>query len=298
MADIDYTHIGTYSEINFQQGFIKAFGKTPRYRSEALRPVCDLLGMIGRDTAITDIRWTAYMLATVYWETTTLITWEAPKTLKGKPLLDKAGKPVMVKKRAWLLTMSPVDEVGHGGGRRYHDPVKVKKLPDGTVRVTEPDGDQFKVTAGGTFTNLTTKAKMGSTAGAPATKAYEDDDGDQHAYYGRGYVQLTWWSNYAASGAAIGRGLDLLLDPELVKTPQIAYDLMSHGMRTGFGFANKHKFTDYFSGQSRDYTSARAMVNGKDHAADIAKVAETFETILFDAKPVAGPVSSRLPLTA
>ena len=82
-------------------------------------------------------------------------------------------------------------------------------------------------------------------------------------------------------GAAIGRGLSLLLDPELVKTPEIAYALMSLGMRTGKSFANGHKFSDYFSAQRTDYVGARAMVNGSDHANDIAVIAQKFEAALL-----------------
>jgi predicted chitinase len=276
---------------------MRAFEKDSRYRWDAIGPMCDLLKMISNDGNITDIRWTAYMLATVYWETTSLFKWEVPKTRKGKPLLDKKGRPIMLKKRAWLITMAPVDEVGHGAGRRYHEPVKVKEIGGGNVRITEQDGDQFQVSSTGAITKLTSKAKMGTTDGGAAVKAYDDDDGDEHAYYGRGYVQLTWWSNYAKAGVAIGKGLKLLLDPELVKDPQTAYELMSHGMRTGFGFANGHKFADYFSGKSRDYKGARHMVNGSSHAAEIAAVAEKFEKILLEAKPVGGP-PSRLPLIA
>jgi hypothetical protein len=50
-------------------------------------------------------------------------------------------------------------------------------------------------------------------AGAGAVEVYEKDDGAENAYFGRGYVQLTWWSNYAKAGAALGRGLDLQPSP-------------------------------------------------------------------------------------
>jgi hypothetical protein len=202
---------------------------------------------------------------------------------KGQPII-KNGKPVTVKERKWLMTMAPVDEVGHGKGRRYHEPVKVAVLADGSVRVTEQDGDQFSVSLTGTIKALTKGAKMGTTDGGAAVKTYNDDPGDENAYYGRGYVQLTWWSNYVQASVAIGRGLDLLLNPELVKEPKIAYAVMSHGMRTGFGFANGRKFADFFSGKSRDYKHARKMVNGMDHAEDIAKLAEVFEQILLDSR--------------
>lgn len=108
--------------------------------------------------------------------------------------------------------------------------------------------------------------------------------GDEFAYYGRGYVQLTWWANYASTGATIGRGLDLLFDPESVKIPDIAYKIMSTCMRTGQGFANGRRFATYFYGKTKYYTSARAMVNGTDHNTEIAALAELFEEMLMEAK--------------
>jgi hypothetical protein len=125
---------------------------------------------------------------------------------------------------------------------------------------------------------------LDSLDGGAAATTYNDDSGDENAYYGRGYVQLTWWSNYAKSSVALNRGLDLLINPEHVLGPATAYALMSHGMRTGFGFANRHKFTDFFGGQNRDYKHARKMVNGMDHAEDIAKLAEGFEAVLLDSR--------------
>ena len=179
------------------------------------------------------------------------------------------------------MTMAPVEEAGHGKGRRYHEPVKVAVLADGSVRITEQDGDQFSVSLTGAIKFLTKGAKMGTIDGGAAARIYDNDPGDEHAYFGRGYVQLTWWSNYAKAGDALGRGLDLLLDPELVTESKTAYDLMSHGMRTGFGFANGHNFVEFFGGKKRDYKHARKMVNGISHAEDIAKIAEAFEDVLL-----------------
>ena len=84
--------------------------------------------------------------------------------------------------------------------------------------------------------------------------------------------------NWSRQGAqiALGRGLDLLKDPDLVTTPTIAYALMSHGMRTGAGFANGRSFSQFFNSQSTTYPAARSMVNGSDHAADIAAIAVEF----------------------
>ena len=284
MADIDYTFLGFYDLPTFNTRFSEKFSKNPRFNGGAFSDMDTLVDMIGRDPDISDVRWGAYMLATVMWETTSLFTFEVPvKNNKGQPLMKK-GKPVTVKQKKWLMTMAPVDEVGHGKGRRYHEPVKVVVLADGSARVTEQDGDQFSISTAGDIKALTKGAKMGTTDGGAAVKVYNDDPGDENAYYGRGYVQLTWWSNYAKAGVAIGRGLDLLLDPELVKEPKIAYAIMAHGMRTGFGFANGHKFSEFFSGKNRDYKHARKMVNGMSHAEDVAKLAKVFEQILLDSR--------------
>ncbi len=284
MADISYTFSGFYSLSIFNSRFSETFRKNPHYNLGAFSSISTLIDLINRDPDITDVRWGAYMLATVMWETTSLFTVEMPvRNKKGQPII-KNGKPVTVKRREWLMTMAPVSEVGHGKGRRYHEPVKVVVLADGSAWVTEQDGDQFSVTPAGVIGALKKGAKMGTTDGGAATKIYENDPGIENAYYGRGYVQLTWWSNYAKAGVALGRGLDLLLNPELVKQPEIAYAVMSNAMRTGFGFANGHKFADFFSGKKRDYKHARKMVNGMSHAEDVAKLAEAFEEILLDSR--------------
>ena len=284
----NYLYLGSYDRAIFQAEFAKRFSKNGRYDAGAIPAMFELLTFIERDTQITDMRWAAYMLATVLWETTYPKSVEVVvKNKKGQPIINKkTGKPTVVKSRVWLMTMAPVDEVGRGKGRNYHEPVKVRTLADGSVQVTEQDGDQFSVTTGGTVKALTKKAAMGTTDGGAAVKAYVDDTGDEHAYFGRGYVQLTWWSNYATTGAAIGRGLDLLLDPELVKQPAVAYAIMAHGMRTGDGFANGRTFARYFSATSSNYVGARAMVNGSDHADSIATIAQMFEAVLVASRPV------------
>ncbi len=41
---------------------------------------------------------------------------------------------------------------------------------------------------------------------------------------------------------------------------------------------------DDFSGARRDYAGARHMVDGRDHAAEIAALAEKFEDLLYDCR--------------
>jgi hypothetical protein len=95
---------------------------------------------------------------------------------------------------------------------------------------------------------------------------------------------LTWWSNDAAADIALGMGPERLFNPDRVFEPAIAYRIMSHGMRTGFGFANGRTFSKYFAGTKTNYVGARAMVNGSDSAQEIAKYAKAFEAALFASK--------------
>ena len=142
--------------------------------------------------------------------------------------------------------MRPVDEVGHGAGRNYFLPVKVTKRTDGSAQVVEEDGDTFTVDLHGKHTATSRGAVPGASPSIAASKAYADSKGAPLEYYGRGYVQLTWWYNYATSSIAIGKGLDLFFDPELVKLPETAYALMAFGTRTGLGFANGHQLQHNF----------------------------------------------------
>jgi hypothetical protein len=89
-----------------------------------------------------------------------------------------------------------------------------------------------------------------------------------HVYYGRGYVQLTWATNYAKMAALTGA--DLVGHPELALDPKIASLIMFEGMKgglfTGVGLPR------YFSDAADDPVNARRIINGTDHAQDIADI--------------------------
>ena len=189
----------------------RSFGALSTRQRQGL---ASLLTAISADEAITDVRWAAYMLATVKHE-----------------CADR-----------W----QPIEEFGRGQGREYGKPVEVKD-EHGTVH--------------------------------------------RHAYYGRGYVQLTWDYNYRSSGRALGMGSQLLHRPELALDPTIAYRIMSHGMRTG-GFTGK-KLSTYIAGDRCDYRSARKIINGLDQSERIQGYAKKLEAILLAsvAAPHAAPLS-------
>jgi hypothetical protein len=161
-----------------------------------------LLNKILADSYVTDIRWAAYMLATV--------------------------------KRECGGTWKPIREWGKG--RRHKYGVEVE--------VTDPKTKKTK----------------------------------KNVYYGRGYVQLTWDYNYKKMGELLGLGDQLYINPDDALNENIAYKIMSLGMRKGM-FANA-SLPQFLSGKRTDYVGARKIINGSDHAIEIAKVAAGIEALL------------------
>jgi putative chitinase len=147
-----------------------------------------------------DLRWLAYMLATVYWET--------------------------------AHTMWPIEEYGRGRGYAY---------------------------------------------GAP-------DPGTGQAYYGRGFVQLTWRRNYEAMGKLLH--VDLVNHPTMALQLVIATQILFEGMLradSGVGDFTGLALDDCFNATREDWTRARAIINGTDHAAEIGQVGRTIHGILKSA---------------
>lgn len=164
-----------------------------------------LLRKILDDSAITDIRWIAYMLATV--------------------------------KRECAATWLPIEEWGKGKNKTY----------GASIKVVDPKTQKEK-------TNI---------------------------YYGRGYVQLTWDYNYLSVGQKLGVGNNLYIYPEKALEPDIAYKILSIGMREGL-FANA-RLVQYLSGFNTNYVGARKIINGQDHASQIAETAAEIEQLIFAA---------------
>lgn len=101
-------------------------------------------------------------------------------------------------------------------------------------------------------------------------------------WYGRGYVQLTWATNYRKAGAAIG--VDLIADPDRAMVPANAAKIIVRGMTEGW-FTGK-KMADY-----NDYVDMRRVVNGTDKASVIAGYAKAFEKALLAQAKADLPVS-------
>ena len=104
--------------------------------------------------------------------------------------------------------------------------------------------------------------------------------GDGYLYRGRGFVQITGRANYQSLGTKLGLSgdEDLVLHPDNALQPQIAYRILSYGMRNG-SFTGK-KLADYVNAKGADYKQARRIINGLDKADLIQGYATNFEAVL------------------
>lgn len=90
------------------------------------------------------------------------------------------------------------------------------------------------------------------------------------AYYGRGYVQLTWADNYkkATKKLNLDESHDLYWFPEWALDPSIASQIMFKGMWEGW-FRSPNTLKKFFDGSIDDPYGAREIINGdKSHVPD------------------------------
>lgn len=99
-----------------------------------------------------------------------------------------------------------------------------------------------------------------------ARKMGNTTPGDGPRYCGRGYVQLTWKANYIKAGKALDLALEL--NPDMAMSPPIAAKIMVRGMSEGWFTGTK--LADYITAEKCDFVNARRIINGLDHAKEIA----------------------------
>ncbi|HEY3567521.1 MAG TPA: hypothetical protein VGP73_06275 [Thermoanaerobaculia bacterium] len=193
-----------FNHTSFFNGYRSIYGKLSQLQVSGLD---NLLGYIEIDNDVNDLRWAAYMLATV--------------------------------KHECADTFQPITEKG---AKSYFD-----KYDAGTSL-----GKQ-----------------LGNTV-----------KGDGYTFRGRGYVQITGRANYQKMSTNLGLtgDDDLVLHPEYALHPNVAYRIMSYGMRMG-SFTGK-KLADYIKAGGADYRNARRIINGLDKTDLIKGYAVSFETVL------------------
>lgn len=156
------------------------------------------------DKGYQDLRWLAYMLATIYHET--------------------------------AKTMQPIEEYGKGKIYPYG-----KKIKRSKVSYVTPN----------------------------------------QIYYGRGFVQLTWYENYELMDKLLH--IDLLNHPELALDLKNAVAILFEGMLKGsssFGDFTGKCLEMYFNDTTEDWLNARKIINGLDKAELIKSYAMKIYTCL------------------
>jgi putative chitinase len=93
-----------------------------------------------------------------------------------------------------------------------------------------------------------------------------------HTYYGRGFVQLTWKSNYQSMGKKLK--VDLVNRPELALGLKVATRILFQGMMEGT-FTGV-RLSTYFNPNKDDWMNARRIINGLDKANLIAGYGKSY----------------------
>ncbi|HEX4406125.1 MAG TPA: hypothetical protein VH560_14910 [Polyangia bacterium] len=82
---VNYTYNGRYDDRAFEREYKTAFAGVQKYNEPSLPDLLFVLGKIGTDTRIMDVRWAAYILGTMFIESS--------HTAKVQKLIaDKHGK--------------------------------------------------------------------------------------------------------------------------------------------------------------------------------------------------------------
>ncbi|MGV8120449.1 MAG: glycoside hydrolase family 19 protein [Candidatus Xenobiia bacterium LiM19] len=94
-----------------------------------------------------------------------------------------------------------------------------------------------------------------------------------YPFYGRGYVQLTWESNYRKYSKILN--IDFVSNPDLVMQPENALQILVHGFKNGV--FTGYQLEEFVNANKSDYIEARKCINGSDHATEISEIAKEWE---------------------
>lgn len=103
------------------------------------------------------------------------------------------------------------------------------------------------------------------------------------SYFGRGFVQTTWYSNYQFMSEVLG--VDLVNRPELLLEIRYAVPALVLGLLDGLYYRGRDgrpikTLSDYINNNRVSRVGARRLVNGTDRAHTIAGLAREIEDML------------------
>lgn len=169
-----------------------------------------------------------------------------------------------------------VEKIAYVLATAYHETGLVKRLPNGRRIMTRPmqpvrEGEQGAGRKYGTWLTNSNGVKYCPKNGEFNAPVYTKDE-YPHLFFGRGFVQLTWYDNYLRAGTKLG--VDLLQNPDLALDLAVSCKIIVVGMAEGW-FTGR-KLEHYFHSQKCDWVGARKIVNGTDKDDLIAGYAKTF----------------------
>lgn len=103
-------------------------------------------------------------------------------------------------------------------------------------------------------------------------------------WYGRGYVQLTWESNYRKADSELDLRGSLVGNADRAMEPEIAAKIMRKGMDEGWftGVSLSAVLPSSGVATREQYMNARTIINGRDKADLVEDYAQAFERALRD----------------
>lgn len=121
------------------------------------------------------------------------------------------------------------------------------------------------------ITNMYRKGKISSNYSLPYSNG--------KSYFGRGWLQITWWYNYLKLQEKYG--FPIFDNPDLLLTVEVNAELtiitMINGDYTGA------KLSDYFTQYKKDWYNSRRIINGTDKATLISGYKKKFYNALTGA---------------
>lgn len=161
------------------------------------------------------------------------------------------------------------------------------------------DNDMRKL--GAVFGNV--KRETGSKM-VPVREGFKTSDAEARAYvkrqkyayavidrngqmaYGRGPLQLTWPDNYEKADRELGLNGSLIKNYDRALEPDIGARIAVRGMMEGWFSADKKtkqrlKLSTFFSATVTDWAHHRRIVNGMDHADEVATFGKQFYAALL-----------------
>lgn len=94
-----------------------------------------------------------------------------------------------------------------------------------------------------------------------------------YPYHGRGYVQLTWKTNYVRAGKELG--VDFVKFPQKLLEPRNSAEILVVGSKEGW--FTKRRLSHYITLSKSDFVGARRIINGTDKKHQIADIAKAYD---------------------